>query len=128
MPVNARGVVMTIATGLAVHASSGSNLSRLSMPSPIARQGRAISESLLGIRFHMSRWQILRTLMLSAAAVAMVAMATVRKLARDLRPVGSTPHSQGAAVPAGALACVRQGALFLMLPARVKLSARRCLP
>ena len=116
---------MTIATGLAVHASSGSNLSRLSMPSPIARQGRAISESLLGIRLHMSRWQILRTLMLSAAAVAMVAMATVRKLARGapLRPAGSTPHSQRAAVPAGALA----RALFLLPPARVKLSARRCL-
>jgi len=94
---------MTIATGLAVHASSSSNVSRLSLPSPIARQGRAISESLLGIRFHMSRWQILRTLLLSASAVAIVAMATVRKLAcascprrpaRALRPAGSTTHCQ----------------------------------
>lgn len=125
MPINKRGMVMTIATGLAVHASSSRSLS-LSMPSPIVRQGRAISESLLGIRLHMSRWQILRTLLLSAAAVAMVALATVHKLhahpARGappgpcaLRPApcalpGEPANFQCSAVPPRALALAHPSA------------------
>ena len=71
--MNKRGLAISLG---AVAISAGS--STLGMPSPIVRQGRAFSESLLGIRLHMSRWQIARTLLLSAVSVTLVASATVR--------------------------------------------------
>lgn len=77
MPLNKKGLAVTIATGLAVSAGSSGSMS-MPVPSPLVRQGRAFSESLLGIRLHMSRWQIVRALLLSAIAVTLVAMATVR--------------------------------------------------
>ena len=70
-----RGLAISGLAALAIMPNSGSNIN---VPSPVVRQGRAFSESLLGIRFNMSSWQIARTLVLSFIAVVMVSTVTVR--------------------------------------------------
>jgi len=62
---------------VAAFALSARSSGSLSVPSPVIRQGRALSESLLGIRLNMSRWQIFRTLFLSAMSVLVVGFATM---------------------------------------------------
>jgi len=44
---------------------------------PLAKQGRAFSEVMLGIRENMSRWQIARTVALSILAVTLIMGATM---------------------------------------------------
>ena len=71
-----RGLAISGLAALAIMPNRGHVVG---VPSPVVRQGRAFSESLLGIRFHMSSsWQIARTLVLSLVAVVMVATVTVR--------------------------------------------------
>ena len=68
-----RGIAVMAVTGAVSAASSGN----ISVPSPILRRGRAFSESLLGIRFNMPRWQIAQTIALALVSVTLVAGATM---------------------------------------------------